>query len=48
VTIPQGHGLPARLAGSAREVAKAPTPMLQKQGKKRQDEIKSGVERGGH
>jgi 3-oxoacyl-[acyl-carrier protein] reductase len=42
VTIPQGRGLLARLANSAPDVAKALAPILLKQGRKRQDEIKSG------
>jgi NAD(P)-dependent dehydrogenase (short-subunit alcohol dehydrogenase family) len=42
VTIPHSRGLLARIANSAPEVAKALTPMLQKKGRKRQDEIKSG------
>ena len=48
VTIPQGRGLLARLANSAPEVAKALAPILLKQGRKRQGEIKSGARRGGH
>jgi hypothetical protein len=42
VTIPQGRGLLARLANSAPDVAKALAPILLKQGRKRQDEIKRG------
>ena len=45
VTIPQGRGLLARIANTAPEVAKALAPMLEKKGRKRQDEIKSGAKR---
>lgn len=45
VTIPQGRGLLARLANSAPDVATALAPILLKQGRKRQDEIKSGSRR---